>query len=96
MKPSDSFRAHREALREIIARYGVTRPRIFGSAALGEDHEGSDLDLLVEPAPCTTLFTLAALQIEAERLLGVPVDVLTPKSLPRGSRERILREAVPV
>ena len=96
MKPSDSFRVHRKALREIIARHGVTRPRIFGSAALGEDHEGSDLDLLVEPASSTTLFTLAALQIEAERLLGVPVDVLTPKSLPRGSRERILREAVPV
>ena len=49
-----------------------------------------------EPAATTTLFTLAALQIEAERLLGVPVDVLTPKSLPRGSRERILREAIPV
>ena len=48
-----------------------------------------------EPAATTTLFTLAALQIEAERLLGVPVDVLTPKSLPRGSRERCLREANP-
>jgi predicted nucleotidyltransferase len=96
MKPSDSFRAHREALREIIARHGVTRPRVFGSAARGEDHEGSDLDLLVEPASTTTLFTLAALQIEAERLLGVSVDVLTPRSLPAGSRERILREAVPV
>ncbi len=96
MKPSDSFRVHREALREIIARHGVTRPRVFGSAARGEDHDGSDLDLLVEPASTTTLFTLAALQIEAERLLGVSVDVLTPRSLPRGSRERILREAVPV
>ena len=95
-KPSDSFQAHREALREVIARYGVARPRVFGSAARGDDHEGSDLDLLVEPAPTTTLFTLVALQIEAERLLGVSVDVLTPKSLPRGSRERILREAVPV
>ena len=96
MKPSDSFQAHREALREVIARYGVARPRAFGSAARGDDHEGSDLDLLVEPAPTTTLFTLVALQIEAERLLGVSVDVLTPRSLPRGSRERILREAVPV
>jgi uncharacterized protein len=76
--------------------YGVARPRVFGSAARGDDHEGSDLDLLVEPAPTTTLFTLVALQIEAERLLGVSVDVLTPRSLPRGSRERILREAVPV
>ncbi|MFO1510405.1 MAG: nucleotidyltransferase family protein [Steroidobacteraceae bacterium] len=96
MKPSDSFQTHRNALREIVARYGVARPRVFGSAARGDDREDSDLDLLVEPAPTTTLFTLAALQIEAERLLGVPVDVLTPKSLPRGSRERILREAVPV
>jgi predicted nucleotidyltransferase len=51
---------------------------------------------LVEPLPTTTLFTLAALQIEAERLLGVSVDVLTPKCLPRGSRERILKEAVPI
>ena len=74
----------------------VARPRIFGSAARGEDHEGSDLDLLVEPSTTTTLFTLAALQIEAERLLGVPVDVLTPGSLPRAARERILNEAVPV
>lgn len=96
MKPSDSVRVHRLALRDIIARHGVARPRVFGSAAIGTDQEGSDLDLLVEPAPTTTLFTLAALQIEAERLLGVPVDVLTPKSLPRASRERILREAVPL
>ena len=96
MKPSDSFRVHREALREIIVRHGVTRPRIFGSVAHGADRDGSDLDLLVEPSPTTTLFTLAALQIEAERLLGVSVDVLTPKCLPRGSRERILKEAVPI
>jgi len=94
MKPSDSFRVHREALREIVACHGVTRPRIFGSAAVGQDHDGSDLDLLVEPSPTTTLFTLAALQIEAERLLGVSVDVLTPRCLPRASRERILKEAV--
>ena len=96
MRPSDSLRIHRDALREIVARHGVVRPRIFGSTAKGDDHEGSDLDLLVEPAPTTTLLTLAALQIEAERLLGVPVDVLTPRSLPRRAREQILNDAVPV
>ena len=96
MKPSDSFRAHRQGLWEIVGRHGLVRPRVFGSAARGDDHEGSDLDLLVEPVPTTTLFTLAALQIDAERLLGVPVDVLTPKSLPRASREKILSEQIPV
>jgi hypothetical protein len=33
MKLSESFLAHREALREITARHGVTRPRVFGGAA---------------------------------------------------------------
>ena len=40
--------------------------------------------------------TLAAIQLEAERLLGVHVDVLTPKSLPMRFRDRVLREAVPI
>jgi predicted nucleotidyltransferase len=52
--------------------------------------------LLVDPTASTTLFTLASLQIEAEQLLGVPVDILTPKALPRRSRDRVLQEAMPV
>lgn len=58
--------------------------------------DGSDLDLLVDPSPRTTLMTLAAIQLEAERLLGVHVDVLTPGSLPHRFRDRVLHEAVPV
>lgn len=96
MRPSQAFNAHREELREIVTRHGVLRPRIFGSAVRGEDTEGSDLDLLVDPAANTTLMTLAAIQIEAERLPGVHVDVITPKRLPQHFRERVLREAIPV
>jgi hypothetical protein len=36
-------------VRAVIARYPVANPRIFGSVARGEDEEGSDLDLLVDP-----------------------------------------------
>lgn len=96
MKPSQAFIAHREELRAIVARHGAMQPRIFGSAIRGDDTEGSDLDLLVEPTESTTLMTLAAIQLEAERLLGIQVDVLTPKSLPVRFRERVLREAIPV
>jgi len=56
------------ALREIVARHGVTRPRVLGGAARGEDQEGSDLDLLIDPAPTTTRFTLAALQRSRSRM----------------------------
>jgi len=40
--------------------------------------------------------TLAAIQLEAERLLGVQVEVLTPRSLPARYRSQVLREARPV
>ena len=96
MKPSEALRTHRAQLREIVARHGAVRPRIFGSAVRGNDTDESDLDLLVDPTSQTTLLTLAAIQLEAERLLGVRVDVLTPKSLPKTFRDRVLLEAVPV
>ena len=48
MRPSEALAKHRDEVREIIARYPVSNPRIFGSAARGEDTEGSDLDILVE------------------------------------------------
>lgn len=96
MKPSEALRIHRSSLRDIIARHAALRPRVFGSVTHGNDVEGSDLDLLVDPTPSTTLMTLAAIQIEAQKLLGVRVDVLTPKSLPLHIRERVLREAIAV
>ncbi len=93
MKPSAALELHRSALRNLAAGYGVLRLRVFGSVLRGDDLDDSDLDLLIDPNPATTLFTLAALQMDAEKLLGVPVDVLTPNSLPKRARVRILREA---
>ncbi len=96
MKPSQTLKVHRSELRALAARYGVSRLRVFGSVARAEDDENSDLDLLVDPSESTTLLTLAALQLEAEALLGVHVDVLTPKSLPQRLRTQVLAEAQPV
>lgn len=96
MKPSDALSLHRVALRQLVSRHGLLRPRVFGSVLNGTDDEGSDLDLLVEPAPGTTLFTLAGLQIEAESLLGVSVDILTPNGLPPKFRARVLEQAQPL
>jgi len=39
---------------------------------------------------------VAAIQVELERLLGVPVDVLTSRALPEKFRSRVLAEAVSV
>lgn len=48
MKPSLELEKHREAIRELVHKYGLHNPRIFGSVAKGTDTEVSDLDLLVD------------------------------------------------
>jgi uncharacterized protein len=96
MKPSEALAAHRAELRELVSHYGVAHPRVYGSALTGKDDEESDLDLLVDPTPSTTLFTLAGLEHEAQRLLGVQVSVLTPKDLPMKFRDKVLQTAQPL
>jgi predicted nucleotidyltransferase len=96
VKPSEALTSHRAALRQLISRYNVTRPRIFGSVLTGTDTEESDLDLLVDATDSTTLFTLAGLENEAQELLGVRVSVLTPGFLSVKFRERVLRQAQPL
>lgn len=83
-------------VKEAILKYRTANPRIFGSVLHGLDHDGSDLDLLVDALPGTTLFDLGGLQIELENLLGVSVEVLTPADLPVKFREQVLAEAMPI
>ncbi|WP_342618214.1 nucleotidyltransferase family protein [Rhodoferax sp. GW822-FHT02A01] len=96
MRPSLALTQHRDAICLAAARYRVANPRVFGSAMRGDDHEGSDLDLLVDPLPGTTLLDLGGLQDELQELLGVSVDVLTLKDLPVRFRDVVFQEAKPI
>lgn len=96
MRPSQALRQHREAVCQAAERYRVTNPRVFGSASRGDDQNGSDLDLLVDALPGTTLLDLGGLQDELQELLGVSVDVLTLKDLPARFRNIVAEEARPV
>ena len=81
MKPSVSVAKHGSQVREILDRFRMRNPRLFGSVARGEDAEGSDLDILIEASPGTTLYDLARAELELEEILGCRVDVLTRASL---------------
>ncbi len=94
MRPSIALQENRAAIRSVVERHRACNARVFGSVLHGEDHEGSDLDILIDPTPNTTLMDVARIQVELERLLGVSVDVLTPKALPDKFRGRVLAEAV--
>lgn len=94
MRPSQALNLHRSQIREIAMRHRVAGVSVFGSAIHGDDVEGSDLDVLVDPTPATTLLDIGAIRYELKALLGMEVDVLTPNGLPDSFRERVLREAV--
>jgi hypothetical protein len=96
MKPSEALAEHRDELRRLVSRYNVAHPRVYGSVLTGKDGDESDLDLLVDATERTTLFTLAGLEHQAQRLLGVPVSVLTPKDLPAKFRDKVLQTALPL
>jgi predicted nucleotidyltransferase len=97
VKPSIALEKNREAVRAAIRRYPtIANPRVFGSVLHGDDTEESDLDLLVDALPGTTLFTLIGLQDDLANVVGVPVDLKTPEELSKYFREEVLAEAVPL
>ena len=96
MKPSLALASHREEIRKVVESHHASNARVFGSVVHGEDAEGSDLDILIDPTPETTLFDIGAIRHELLQLLGVSVDVLTPNALPDKFRDVVLAEAVPV
>lgn len=96
MKPSELVKQHRAELLAASRKFAVENIRIFGSAAKGSDNENSDLDILIDPLPHTTLLDLGGLKAEFEELLGISVDILTPRSLPESCRTQILQEAKPL
>lgn len=96
MRPSLALNTHREAIRAIALRHRVTNVRVFGSVVHGDDTEGSDLDILVEPNEETTMMDIAKIQLALSQLLPVAVDVLTPNGLPAKFRSQVVAEALAI
>lgn len=93
MRPSVALARHKAAVLALAARHGLSNVRVFGSVARNEDTDHSDLDLLVDAAPDTTLLEIVAMKRDAQGLLGVDVDVKTIDAIHERFRPRVLREA---
>lgn len=94
MKPSEALNSHREAIRQVVELHHARNARVFGSVVHGDDNETSDLDILIDPTQEATLLDIGAIRYELHKLLGVPVDVLTPNALPESFRAHVLSEAI--
>lgn len=95
-RPSAALIADRSAAKRLLARHGLSNPRVFGSVARGEDTAVSDLDLLVDARAGTSLLDLMKAKHALEDLLQVPVDLVTLNDLPASFRSAAVAEAVPL
>lgn len=68
--------------------------RVFGSVARGDAGQTSDVDLLVEALPGTSLFAIVGFRNDLQRLLKCRVDVGLAKWLYPEIKEDVLAEAV--
>jgi len=89
--------ARRDEFRALLAKYGATNPRLFGSVARGTAHAGSDIDVLVEmdPADGNLLMRASGLMEEVRALFGCDdIDVFPLQLLKRPISQSALEDAV--
>jgi predicted nucleotidyltransferase/DNA-binding XRE family transcriptional regulator len=88
------LRQRRTAVLATARRHGASNVRVFGSVARGGDSSESDIDLLVDLAPGTGLFSLGRLEREIADILGTHVDVAPSDSLRPKVRTEAESEAI--
>jgi predicted nucleotidyltransferase/DNA-binding XRE family transcriptional regulator len=86
----------RDDIVAVATRHHARNVRVFGSVARGEAREGSDLDLLVDMEPGTSLLEQVRLRREMSELLGIEVDVVSTGGLLDRDEGTILAEAIPL
>ncbi len=62
--PSQALTSGRETIRSVAALHRTVNPGIYGFVLTGSDREDSDLDVLVEPLPETTLSDYRAQMVQ--------------------------------
>lgn len=89
-----NLRRNADQIRQLLAKAGGSRVRVFGSVAVGVDQPGSDVDLLFDITKPLSLLQLGRLEQQIADLLDAPVDLVPESALRPDLRERVQSEAV--
>ncbi len=90
----ETLRQHKAEILVIARQYHADNIRLFGSVARGDERLDSDIDLLVDFQPGSTLFDQSGLIDALSNKLGRKVDVVSSRALNRHLAQRIQQEAV--
>ncbi|CAD6882339.1 Nucleotidyltransferase domain protein, BT0168 group [Methylomonas albis] len=89
-----SLNQQKARITAIAGQYHAVNIRVFGSVARGDERDDSDVDLLVDFMPGSTLLDQVGLIDALSLELGRKVDVVSGRALNKFLREKVLQEAV--
>ena len=89
-------RERREEIVRVAAEHGAENLRVFGSVARGEERPDSDVDLLADLRPGTSVYDLAGAALALEDVLGARVDLVPEQGLKPDVRTTITVELIPL
>ena len=75
MLPSQALAVQRDHILALAVARGANGVRVFGSVAKGTDHEGSDVDLLVNLPAGTSLLPCNLRSRTLAHILAAPADI---------------------
>jgi len=94
MNREDIIKILRKLDDRIREKYKARVKGIFGSFVRGEDHKGSDVDILVEFECDADLIHFVGLSLFLEEKLGLKVDIVPDDVIREEIKENILKEAI--
>lgn len=96
MGVEDVLVPHRDEILRLARKHGAVRIRVFGSVRRREADESSDVDLLVDWRPRTSLLATARFRVAVHELLGRKVDTVEERFLHWAILPQVLSEAIPL
>ena len=87
---------HKKEILTIAKKRGAKNVRVFGSVARREAKECSDVDILIDIEPGTSLLDLGGLLMDLQDLLKCNVDIAIAGSLKPRLKDHVLKEAIPL
>ncbi|HEY5222144.1 MAG TPA: nucleotidyltransferase domain-containing protein [Microbacteriaceae bacterium] len=96
MRPSIPLTVASDEIKRSARRHNLGSVRVFGSVLTGDDTPTSDIDLLVETGPHTSLFDLGRFANDVEMLTGFSVDVITEQQARSPHFRHVLDGALPL
>ena len=70
-----------EVIKPILVKHGVTKAQLFGSIARGDDTSDSDVDVLVQMPPNSSLFDKGRLYLDLKDNLKKEIDLVSYRAV---------------